>query len=124
MKRKIVTIMTAASFQDWKFLTSRQGGDDEYMEGSAILPIMVFGKFMGLASGILVWGLLADRRDWFVVKLTFPAILIVTVLHGVMIPQHGHTAAGWLYGLGELLLFAVCLAGFTWVQRLSGASSK
>lgn len=33
MKKKAVTIMTAASFQDWKFLASREGGDDAYEEG-------------------------------------------------------------------------------------------
>lgn len=33
IKTKIVTIMTAASFQDWKFLTARQDGTDEYVEG-------------------------------------------------------------------------------------------
>ena len=33
MKSKVVTIMTAASFQDWKFLASRESGDDAYKEG-------------------------------------------------------------------------------------------
>lgn len=36
MKTKIVTIMTAASFQDWKFLTSREGGDDAYEKGDLL----------------------------------------------------------------------------------------
>lgn len=33
MKTKIITIMTAASFQDWKYLTARQDGTDNYVEG-------------------------------------------------------------------------------------------
>lgn len=33
MKFKIVTLLTAASFQDWKFLAARDNGDDEYVEG-------------------------------------------------------------------------------------------
>jgi hypothetical protein len=36
MKSKVVTIMTAASFQDWKFLASREGGDDAYKEGDIL----------------------------------------------------------------------------------------
>jgi hypothetical protein len=36
MKLKLVTIMTAASFQDWKFLASRDGGDDEFVEGDVL----------------------------------------------------------------------------------------
>jgi hypothetical protein len=31
-----VTIMTSASFQDWKFLTSREEGDDTYKEGDVL----------------------------------------------------------------------------------------
>lgn len=33
IKTKVLSILTAASFQDWKFLTSRQDGADEYVEG-------------------------------------------------------------------------------------------
>lgn len=36
MKLKLVTIMTAASFQDWKFLSARDGGDDEFVEGDIL----------------------------------------------------------------------------------------
>jgi hypothetical protein len=36
MKTKIVTIMTAASFQDWKSLTSREDGDGTYEEGDLL----------------------------------------------------------------------------------------
>jgi hypothetical protein len=36
MKLKLVTIMTAASFQDWKFLSARDGGDDEFVEGDLL----------------------------------------------------------------------------------------
>lgn len=33
MKSKVITILTSASFQDWKYLASRDDGNDEYMEG-------------------------------------------------------------------------------------------
>ncbi|GKY92337.1 hypothetical protein MPSEU_000204700 [Mayamaea pseudoterrestris] len=36
MKLKFVSIMTAASFQDWKKLASREGGDDEFVEGDLL----------------------------------------------------------------------------------------
>jgi vacuolar protein sorting-associated protein 13A/C len=36
MKKKVVTIMTAASFQDWKSLASREGGDDAYVDGDLL----------------------------------------------------------------------------------------
>ena len=36
MKTKVVTIMTAASFQDWKALASRDGGDDAYVDGDLL----------------------------------------------------------------------------------------
>ena len=36
MKLKFVTIMTAASFQDWKYLAARDRGDDEFVEGDIL----------------------------------------------------------------------------------------
>lgn len=36
MKTKLVTIMTAASFQDWKFLSARVDGEDEFLEGDIL----------------------------------------------------------------------------------------
>lgn len=36
MKTKVLTILTAASFQDWKFLASREGGEDAFKEGDIL----------------------------------------------------------------------------------------
>ena len=36
MKLKLVTILSAASFQDWKYLASRDDGDDEFVEGDIL----------------------------------------------------------------------------------------
>ena len=36
MKLQIVTLMTAMSLQDWKFLAARAGGDDEFMDGDLV----------------------------------------------------------------------------------------
>jgi vacuolar protein sorting-associated protein 13A/C len=50
MKLKLVTLMTAASFQDWKFLASRDKGDDEYMEGDLL---RVTGNLAGNTAGYI-----------------------------------------------------------------------
>jgi hypothetical protein len=50
MKRKIVTIMTAASFQDWKLLASREEGDDAYEEGDIM---RVTGNAAGNTAGYI-----------------------------------------------------------------------
>jgi hypothetical protein len=36
MKFKLVTLITAASLQDWKYLAARDGGDDEFVEGDLL----------------------------------------------------------------------------------------
>jgi vacuolar protein sorting-associated protein 13A/C len=36
VKAKFMTIMTATSFQDWKYLASRDTGDDEFVEGDIL----------------------------------------------------------------------------------------
>jgi vacuolar protein sorting-associated protein 13A/C len=36
MKFKLVTLLSAASLQDWKFLAARDTGDDEYVEGDIL----------------------------------------------------------------------------------------
>lgn len=50
MKLKLVTLMTAASFQDWKFLASRDQGNDEYMEGDLL---RVTGNLAGNTAGYI-----------------------------------------------------------------------
>lgn len=51
MKLKLVTIITAASFQDWKFLSSRDGGDDEFVEGDLL---RVTGNMAGNTAGYVL----------------------------------------------------------------------
>ena len=36
MKFKLVTLLTASSLQDWRFLAARDDGDDEYVEGDIL----------------------------------------------------------------------------------------
>jgi hypothetical protein len=36
LKSKMVTLMTATSFQDWKYLTARDSGGEEFIEGDLL----------------------------------------------------------------------------------------
>ena len=33
LKTKVVTLLTATNFQDWKYLTGRESGGEEYIQG-------------------------------------------------------------------------------------------
>jgi hypothetical protein len=45
---KLVAIMSAASFQDWKSLSSRTEGEDSFVEGDLL---RMTGHLAGLSSG-------------------------------------------------------------------------
>jgi hypothetical protein len=51
VQSKLVTIMTAASFQDWKYLASRDVGDDEFMDGDIL---RVTGNLAGKTVGYVL----------------------------------------------------------------------
>ncbi len=80
--------------------------------GIAIFPVMVMAKFIGMASGFIAWGLLAEHKDWRAVRCCFFSVFVTFALHFVFVPKHGFVAAGWLYACGELLLFLACAAVF------------
>ena len=50
LKMKLVSIMTAASFQDWKGLANREDGDDAFMEGDLA---RVTGNLAGKTANML-----------------------------------------------------------------------
>lgn len=50
MKFKLVTLLTSASLQDWKYLAARGKGEDEYMEGDILRAT---GNLTGKASHII-----------------------------------------------------------------------
>jgi hypothetical protein len=50
MKFKLVTLLTAASLQDWKYLAARGDGDDEYVEGDILRAT---GNLTGKASHMI-----------------------------------------------------------------------
>jgi hypothetical protein len=51
MKFKLVTLLTSASLQDWKFLAARGNGDDEYVEGDILRAT---GNLTGKASHLIL----------------------------------------------------------------------
>lgn len=93
----------------------------EDTSSTSIFPIMVLAKFIGMSSGFLVWGLLAEHKDWLAVRCCLFSVLIAFILHFVFIPKYGFAAAGWLYAVGELLLFATCLTAFLRLNLPSSA---
>lgn len=86
--------------------------DPDFHPGFQILPIMVMAKFIGMASGFMTWGLLAEHKDWLAVRCCVVPVVITAALHWVFVPDHGFIAAGWLYALGEMLLFLACTIAF------------
>lgn len=50
MKFKLVTLLTSASLQDWKYLAARGSGDDEYVEGDLLRAT---GNLTGKASHLI-----------------------------------------------------------------------
>jgi hypothetical protein len=50
MKLKVVSILSAANFQDWKYLAARDGGDDEFVEGDVL---RITGNLAGKGASFL-----------------------------------------------------------------------
>ena len=53
VKMKLVTILSAATFQDWKTLASRDGGDDEFVDGDILRAT---GNIAGRTANLLLRG--------------------------------------------------------------------
>lgn len=50
MKFKVVSLLSAASLQDWSYLAARNDGDDEYMEGDILRAT---GNLAGKSAGVV-----------------------------------------------------------------------
>jgi hypothetical protein len=50
MKFKVVSLLSAASFQDWRYLAARDTGDDEYIEGDILRAT---GNLTGKSAGVV-----------------------------------------------------------------------
>ncbi len=88
-----------------------------YQSGGPFLAVMIFGRFLGLTSGILVWSLLAYHRDWVAVKCALLPVLLSVALHFYFVPLHGLAATTLLYVGGELGLFLCCIVAFVFMKQ-------
>lgn len=91
--------------------------DEIFHSAGPYLSITVFGRFLGLTSGILVWSLLAYHRDWLTVQCAFVPVLVSVILHFYFVPRYGLVATTWLYVGGELGLFICCFAAFIHLKK-------
>ena len=91
--------------------------DEIFHSAGPYLSITVFGRFLGLTSGILVWSLLAYHRDWLTVQCAFFPVLVSVILHFYFVPRYGLVATTWLYVGGELGLFICCFAAFNHLKK-------
>ena len=58
LKSKMVTLMTATSFQDWKYLTARDSGGEEFIEGDLL---RMTGNLAGRSAKSIVFDSMSDK---------------------------------------------------------------
>jgi O-antigen/teichoic acid export membrane protein len=95
----------------------------EFMPAAALLPVLVFAKFLAVASGVLVWALFASGRDWWAVRCCLPALIVGVALSWLLIPRYGTLAAAWTYWLMELGLLGLCLGVFFRTEAAAKSSA-
>lgn len=93
----------------------------DFLPAATVLPQLMAGKFLAVASGLLVWGLFAHYREWLAVGCVAPCVVVALGFNLWLIPRHGIAAAAWLYLGAELLLLAL-----TWlaVNRVELARAR
>jgi hypothetical protein len=88
-----------------------------FLPAAPYMSLMLLGRFVGLTSGILVWGMLAYHRDWRAVYCAIIPVSGSVLLHFLLVPQYGMHAAVLLNLGGELGLFFFCLIGFVGLRK-------
>ena len=92
-----------------------------FLPAAQVLPQLVAAKFLAVASGLLVWGLFANYREWLAVACCAPALAAALGLNLWLIPRYGITAAAWLNYGAELLLLGLCFWALNRVERARAA---
>jgi len=95
-----------------------------FLPAAPYMSWMLFGRFVGLTSGILVWGMLAHHRDWRAVQCALFPVVASVLLHFILVPQYGMTATVFLNLGGELGLLICCLIGFMGLRKSAGTSNQ
>lgn len=87
-------------------------GGADFIPAAPLLPFLVTGRFVAIASGVIIWALLASRLDWSAVQCCGPLVGLGLVLNIWLVPKYGAGAAAWLNCAMELALLVLCLATF------------
>jgi O-antigen/teichoic acid export membrane protein len=88
-----------------------------FLPATTVLPQLMAAKFLAVASGLLVWGLFANYREWLAVACVAPSLLLALGLNLWLIPRHGIAAAAWLNYGAELVLLLLTFAALNHVER-------
>ncbi len=89
----------------------------EFESAASLLPVLVSAKFFALASGLLVWGLFANYREWVAVGCCVPVLLVTFLASIVLIPVHGIQSAAWMNFAGEFGLLLLCFLALNYVEQ-------
>lgn len=89
---------------------------EAFMPASGVLPQLVAARFLAVASGLLVWGLYANYREWLAVLCCVPSLAVALGLNLWLIPRHGIPAAAWLNYGAEFLLLLLCFLALNRVE--------
>jgi O-antigen/teichoic acid export membrane protein len=90
---------------------------EPFLPAADVLPVLISAKFLALASGLLVWGLFANYREWLAVACCLPVLAVAAVANVLLIPQYGLTAAAWLNFGAEFGLLVLCFWALNRVER-------
>ncbi len=88
-----------------------------FLPAAEVLPQLLAAKFFAVASGLLVWGLYANYREWLAVGCVAPVVALALVLNLWLIPRHGIAAAAWLNLGAEGLLLGLTFCALHRVER-------
>ena len=89
----------------------------KFLPAADILPALVSAKFLALASGLLVWGLLANHEAWLAVRCVVVPSLAALALNLLLIRSGGILAAAWLSFASEAVLLVLCYWSFNRVEK-------
>lgn len=90
---------------------------EPFLPAAEVLPVLIAAKFLALASGLLVWGLYANYREWLAVACCLPVLVVAVAANLILIPRYGIGAAAWLNFAGEFALLLLCFWALNRVER-------
>ncbi|MCX8109499.1 MAG: hypothetical protein N3G20_11930, partial [Verrucomicrobiae bacterium] len=89
----------------------------DFLPAAPLFPVLVASKFVAIATGIVIWALLAGNRDWLPAMCCAPVLVGGFVLNRWLIPRYGTEIAAWLVLGMEMALLVLCLTVFVRVEK-------